>query len=154
VDFFFFLLFFFFVCKWVLSLSIVAVKGLDELLLVRIHPDLSSEVLAGLAVLLLADDVLALLADELAGLLLGDTGFLLVDAQVLADELAAAQRLGVWVELDHEAEVAQRVLLVHDVLLLVLLGAKVRLDLLRVDEAAKIRVRDDRARKSIAKFER
>jgi len=91
-----------------------------------------------------------LLSDVLSFLLLG--GFLLLgwfsfgdsllgsillsDGQQSSLQLLSSERLGVRVELDHETEIAEGILLVDGILLGGFLLAKVSLDLLRVDQSA------------------
>jgi hypothetical protein len=115
----------------------VGVERLDELLLVRIHSDLAAEVLAGLSFLLDADD-LDLLGHLLSGLLQGNLLRSLLVLEILASQLSASQCLGVRVQLQHDSEVAQRILLVWRVFHLASLRAEMRLDLRRVDDAAEI----------------
>jgi len=65
----------------------------------------------------------------------------LLSSQQPSHQLLPSKRLRVRIQLDHEAQISQRVLLVHHVFLLFDLLSQVRLDLLRRDQSCQIRVR-------------
>lgn len=95
-----------------------------------VHGDLASEVLSGLSFLLGSDDLGWLGGVLLSGLLGSEASCLCLSLEALAGELASAEGLGVWVELQHDSEILQWILLEGGVLVLSLLGTEVRLDLL------------------------
>lgn len=82
-----------------------------------------------------------------------EEGLSFLGGDLSSEKFSSSQGLGVWIQFDHHSQVSERILLVNGVLLLFDLVAQMGLDLLRVDNAAQIRVSELSLRKSESDLE-